>query len=157
LESRDQRIQILEELIKQSQRRQFSASSEKLPKDQLPLGLFNEAEEAETEQELVETTKVPAHSRRKKPRVSIPKAYPREEILYEIPEAERICPHDGAALKPTGTEDHEQLDIIPAQVKVIRHRRQKYVCPCCEQYHVTASKPKQPIEKSVASPGLLAY
>lgn len=61
------------------------------------------------------------------------------------------------APKAIGTEDHEQLDVIPAQVKVNKHRRQKYVCPCCEQYHVTASKPKQPIEKSIASPGFLAY
>ncbi len=103
------------------------------------------------------SVEVPAHTRCKKPRVTIPENYPREEVLYELPEAERICPHDGTALKTTGTEDHEQLDIIPAQVKVIKHRRQKYVCPCCEQYHVTACKPKQPIEKSIASPGLLAY
>ncbi len=37
------------------------------------------------------------------------------------------------------------------------HRRQKYVCPCCEQHHATAPKPKQPIEKSIAGPGMLAY
>jgi transposase len=161
LEQRSQRIQTLEELIKQFQRKQFSASSEKLSKDQLPLGLFNEAEDveaAEAEQPADdETVEVPAHTRRKKPRVSIPDTYPREEILYELPEAERVCPHDGTALKAIGTEDHEQLDFIPAQVKVVKHRRQKYVCPCCEQYHVTASKPKQPIDKSIASPGLLAY
>jgi transposase len=161
LEQRSQRIQTLEELIKQFQRKQFAPSSEKLSQDQLPLGLFNEADDveaAEAEQPADdETVEVPAHTRRKKPRVSIPEAYPREEILYELPEAERVCPHDGAALKATGTEDHEQLDIIPAQVKVIKHQRQKYVCPCCERYHVTAPKPKQPIEKSIASPGLLAY
>ena len=40
---------------------------------------------------------------------------------------------------------------------MILHRRQKYICPCCEQHHVTADKPKQPIQKSIASAGLLAY
>lgn len=100
---------------------------------------------------------VPAHTRRKKPRVSIPAHLPREEVWYELPESERLCPHDGTQLKAIGTEDHEQLDIIPAQAKVILHRRQKYVCPCCEQHQVTATKPKQPIEKSIASAGLLAY
>lgn len=158
LEERERRILTLEELIQQFQRKRFAPSSEKLS-DQLPLDLFNEAEEtAEADEPASEgTVEVPAHTRRKKPRVSIPEHYPREDILYELNPAERMCPHDGTALKAIGTEDHEQLDIIPAQIKVIRHRRQKYICPCCEQYHVTAPKPPQPIEKSVASPGLLAY
>jgi len=34
--------------------------------------------------------------------------------------------------------------------------RRKYMCPCCNDYFVTANKPAQPIEKSIASPGLLA-
>ena len=52
---------------------------------------------------------------------------------------------------------HEQLEIIPAQIKVLRHIRKKYACPCCKQHLKTASKPKQTIEKSIAGPGLLAY
>lgn len=166
LQNRAARIQTLEELIKQFNRKQFSASSEKLSKDQLDLGLFNEAEstdcdeEAETpstESEPEDTIEVPAHKRRKKPRVSIPAHIPREEVLYELPLAEQVCPHDGTQLKPIGTEDHEQLDIIPAQAKVTVHKRQKHACPCCEKHHAIASKPKQPIEKSIASAGLLAY
>jgi transposase len=49
------------------------------------------------------------------------------------------------------------LDIEPANIKVLRHRRPKYACPCCEQYLITANKPAQPIEKSIAAPSLLAY
>ena len=30
-------------------------------------------------------------------------------------------------------EASEQLDIIPQQVRVIRHERVKYACPCCDQ------------------------
>ena len=40
---------------------------------------------------------------------------------------------------------------------MIRHKRLKYACPCCDQHIVTADKPRQPIEKSIASPGLLAF
>ncbi len=29
--------------------------------------------------------------------------------------------------------------------------------PCCDNHIVTANKPKQPIEKSIASPSLLAF
>ena len=49
------------------------------------------------------------------------------------------------------------MDIEPANIKVLRHRRPKYACPCCEQYLITANKPAQPIEKSIAAPSLLAY
>ena len=49
------------------------------------------------------------------------------------------------------------LEIIPAKINVIRHKCLKYTCPCCEGYIVTAQKPKQSIEKSIASASLLAY
>ncbi len=69
----------------------------------------------------------------------------------------KSAPNDGHELKVIGSDDHEQLDIIPAQVKVLRHKRLKYACPCCDQHIVTAKKPKQAFEKSIASAGLLAY
>lgn len=153
-------IQQLEELVKQFNRKFFASSSEKISPDQL--GLFNETEEIEhtdeaqsgSEEEIVT---VESHQRKKNKSTRIPEHLPREEILYDLAEADKVCPHDGTALKQIGSEDHEQLDIIPAQVKVLKHKRLKYACPCCEQHVVTASKPKQPIEKSLASPGLLAF
>jgi transposase len=42
-------------------------------------------------------------------------------------------------------------------VNVLRHPCQKYACPCCKSYIVSTKKPKQPIEKSIASAGLLAH
>ena len=157
LEQKNQYILQLEEFLKQQRQKQFGASSEKLSLDQL--GLFNEAEAieetVEPEENLVTT--VASHTRQKKPRISIPDDYPREEMVYDLDESEKTCPHDGAEFKIIGSDNHEQLDIIPAQVKVIRHKRLKYACPCCHQHIVTAKKPKQPIEKSIASPGLLAF
>ena len=46
---------------------------------------------------------------------------------------------------------------MPATIQVIRHIRKKYACPCCEQHLVTADLPKQPMPKSLASPGTLAF
>ena len=155
-----QRFQALEELLRQSRYQQFASRSEKLNAGQLSLALFNEAEAdsiAPVEEPAAASIEVPAHTRHRKPRVSLPDSYPRETLLYTLPDDEQRCPHDGTPLKAIGTEDHEQLEIVPTQVRVIKHCRQKYTCPCCEQYHVTASKPKQPIEKSIASPGLLAH
>jgi len=156
LEQKNHYITQLEEALKQQRQQQFGASSEKTSPDQL--GLFNEAEAIEADAAIVEeTVAVQSHTRQKKPRVSIPADLPREDIIHDLPDDEKTCPHDGTALKCIGSDDHEQLDIIPAQIKVIRHKRLKYVCPCCDQHIVTASKPKQPIEKSIASPGLLAF
>lgn len=158
LEHKNGYIQSLEEAIRQARRQKFGSSSEKISVDQAQL--FNEAEsdsEADVAVDTEDTTEVKGHTRKKKPRTSIPADYPREDITYDLSEEDKICPHDGTPLKLIGCADHEQLDIVPAQIKVIRHRRLKYACPCCEGYIVTADKPRQPIEKSIASPGLLAY
>lgn len=150
------RIRALEELLAALKQRQFGASSEKISADQL--ALFNEAEcEYADVAEPEETISVPAHQRRSHRRISISVELPREDIIHDLPTAQKICPHDGTALKQIGFESHEQLDIIPAQIKVLRHLRLKYACPCCEQHIVIAQKPAQPIEKSIASPGLLSF
>lgn len=155
--SQQQQIKQLEELIRSFSQRQFGATSEKHPAQQT---LFDESENTLEQASLEsgdENIEVPAHTRRRKKRVSIPEAFAREEIIHDLPESEKQCPHDGTTLRCIGEETHEQLDIVPAKIKALLHIRKKYACPCCEQYVVTASKPKQPIEKSIASPGLLAH
>ena len=38
-------------------------------------------------------------------------------------------------------EDSEQLDIVPQHVRVIRHERVKYACPCCDgAMHLAAAR-----------------
>jgi transposase len=154
---RDTQIAVLHEQLKHLLSKRFGSSSEKTSPDQL--GLFNEAEEVvvEIEAEEAKSATVKSHTRKRKPRVTIPDNLPREDIIHDIPEAEKICPHDGSELNIIGSEDHDQLEIIPAKIKVVRHKRLKYGCPCCDKHIVTADKPKQPIEKSIASASLLAY
>jgi len=157
---KDHHIKILEEYILSLKQKQFGSSSEKLSPTQAEL--FDEADgdAAETETDNVFTIdiiEIPAHTRSTKKRVSIPADIPRVDIIHDLPDDQKICPHDGTALKRIGSEAHVQLDIIPAKVQALNHIRYKYVCPCCEQYLITATKPAQPIEKSIASPGLLAY
>ena len=153
-------IQHLEGYIRALKQKQFGSSSERQNVNQL--GLFNEAETNVFENNNPDTassekTTVTAPVAQKKPRVSIPKDLPRERIIYDLDEADKACPKDGAKLKAIGEATHEQVEIIPAQVKVIQHVCLKYACPSCDQHIVTAKKPKQPIEKSIASPSLLAY
>ena len=159
LAQRDVQVKCLEEKLRLALTRTFGSSSEKVSPDQY--GLFNEAEsEAEHEEgdvsEVLPVT-VKSHKRQSKPRVSIPDNLPREDIIHDLPDDEKVCPHDGSQLEVIGSDDHEQLDIIPAQIKVLRHRRLKYACPCCDQHIVTAKKPNQAIEKSIASASLLAF
>ena len=140
--------------------KRFGPSSEKSDKHQL--GLFNEAEAAvaeTTEPEAAEdeSITVPAHARKKPGRKPLPDYIHRVEVLHDLPEAEKVCPHDGTVLERIGEEVSEQLDVIPAKVQVLRHVRPKYACPCCRQGVKTARLPPQPIPKSIASPGLLAH
>jgi hypothetical protein len=75
--------------------RRYAASSEKLSPDQIRL--FDEAE-AETQTAAPaedETVTVPAHARRKRGRKKLPAALPRVEVIHELPDSERVCPHDG--------------------------------------------------------------
>ena len=161
IESLRQYILQLEEFIRHGRRQQFGASSEQLP-DQQP-SLFDEVEIASDDatisvDETPEAEVVPEAKPARKPRKAfrIPPELPRVEIIHDLPESEKVCPHDGTALKHIDSEVHEQLDIIPAQAQVLRHLRYTYACPCCDQHVVTAQKPKQPIEKGLASPRLLA-
>jgi len=162
LQEKEKRIRILEEYILSLQQKHFGSSSEKQDVIQSEL-VFTEAEdsaEAEAPKQVdafANEAVVVAEHKRKKKRTSIPADLPRIEIVHDLPVDQKQCPHDGATLKQMGFESHEQLDIIPASVRVLHHKRLKYACPCCETYIVTASKPAQPIEKSIASPGLIAH
>lgn len=159
IKEKNNHIKILEDYILSLKQKQFGSSSEKLSPAQT--GLFDEADGDTAEIEAdnvaaIDTIDIPAHSRSKR-RVSIPADIPRIDIVHDLPDEQKVCPHDGTALKRIGSETHEQLDIVPATVQVLNHIRYKYACPCCEKHLITATKPAQAIEKSIASPGLLAY
>ena len=62
----------------------------------------------------------------------------------------------------SGTDDQnrettEQLEIIPAKMRVIRHVQIKYGCPHCRKGVKTAPKPPQPIRGGIATPSLPAF
>jgi hypothetical protein len=126
------RVLSLQEQLNLALARRYAASSEKLSPDQIRL--FDEAEcEANLEvgeEDDSETVNVPAHSRKKRGRKPLPDTLPRVEVVHEIPEDQRHCPHDGQVLAEINQVVSEQLDIIPAQIRVIRHIRKQYACSC---------------------------
>ena len=88
-------------------------------------------------------------------RAPLPTGLPRVEIVHEVPEAERTC-DCGTPMVVIGQEVSEQLDIVPMQVRVLRHIRNTYGCPDSIHAPVTAALPPQPLPKSNASPDFLA-
>lgn len=156
---------LLKERLNQFKRQLFAAKSEASSQQQRDM-FFNEAEslgaqaqpaqeEAQAEDDGIE---VAAHQRKKKAgRRPLDAALPREVIRHELPEDQRVCPHDGAELREIGVEASEQLDIIPQQVRVIRHERVKYACPCCDSALRLAAKPAQVIPKGLLSEGAIAW
>ncbi len=85
----------------------------------------------------------------------MPAELPRVEVIHELPEHELTCAC-GCRKQVIGEETSEQLEIIPMQIRVIKHIRKTYACKGCEAVPVTADKPAQLIEKSLASPSVLA-
>lgn len=148
---------LYKEQLAAAQRRLFAAKSEARGSAQQDL-FFNEAEAlAPTPAGDKRLTPVAAHERAKRGRKPLDPALPREVIRHELPEAERHCPHDGAQLIEIGVEIAEQLDIIPAQIRVLRHERVKYACPCCDQGMRTAPVPEKLIPKGQLSEAALAW
>lgn len=133
---------------------------ERLDPDQLLLfeiGDLETLQEEDTEQAAKPSSR-PRPRQRKRRRQLIPDDAPREERIYELPEEQRLCPHDGRPMPFIRWEESKQLEYEPAIIKVIVHKRAVYACPekHDEAKLATAPKPPQPIEKGLAGPGLLA-
>ena len=140
--------------------RLFGRKSEQtVDPDSPQLPLLNEAEallEVGPEASADEADEeVVAPVKRRGKRKPLPAELPRVEVIHELPEHELTC-QCGCGKQAIGEETSEQLEIIPMQVRVIRHIRKTYACMACETAPVTADKPAQLIEKSMASPSVLA-
>jgi len=104
-----------------------------------------------------EAVEVVGHSRKKRGRKPLDPHLPREIVRHELPEAERVCAHDGARLVEIGAEISEQLDIVPQQVRVIQHHRIKYACPCCDDSLRVTPAPARIIPKGLLTEAALAW
>ena len=154
-------INYLFEQFTLARHRMFGSSSEQVSGQGR---LFDEAEVlAEATTEAQNIAPLPPESARPegkdKPargkRGPLPAELKRVEIVHDVPEAERTCPC-GTPMVLIGQDISEQLDIVPMQVRVLRHIRMRYGCPSSDHPPVTAPLPPQPLPKSNASPDFLA-
>ena len=164
---KDRTIQSLQHRLDQLLRKIYGRSAERIDPKQLALftDLLKELEQAEPEPEPLPTIP-PAviKSRKGHGRRKLPADLPRDKMVHDLPDADKPCPCCGEMRQLIGRETSEQLDWVPAQVKIIEHVRLKYACRACEQKAAeggpqiaVASKPLSPIEKGLAAPGLLAW
>ncbi len=98
----------------------------------------------------------PETKRRRGGRRKLPESLPREVMEHDISPEEKCCPDCGVIRERIGTETSEQLDYVPATLKVIEHVRYKYACPKCQEHVAIAEKPAKPLEKGLPGPGLLS-
>jgi transposase len=166
-EAHDYVIRMLEQAILARQR-MFGASSEQMSAQ---CRLFDEAEIlAQTSTEAQDTAPIspeqpvaasdvesgkPSIKPGRGKRVALAAGLPRLDVVHDVPESERTCAC-GTPMVEIGEDISEQLDIVPMQVRVLRHIRKRYGCPSSQHAPVTAALPAQPLPKSNASVDLLA-
>lgn len=122
IKNKDTEIELLRHKLQAQLSARFTSKSEK---HKIQTDLFDEAEETEqAELEKIESADeeitIAAHTRKKSGRKPLPKNLPREQIIHDIDVSEKVCAC-GTDLHKIGEDTSEQLEWIPAQVKVIEH------------------------------------
>ena len=156
----------LRAIIVKLERHQFGRRSERLSPDQLQLALDDlgqtlaaidakdEAGAGPSPEGKQPKQESKARQPRNNNRGALPEHLPREHRFIE-PE-EKICPCCNGALHVIGEETSQQLDRVPATLKVVVTHRPKYGCRACEGAVIQAPAPERPIPGGMPTEGLLA-
>jgi transposase len=149
----------LRHLLLQLKRMQFGAKSERLPEEQLQLGL-EDLEQAIAQGEAEGEKRDPAlkHKRVAKRRASrgaLPAHLPRIEVTLTPEDA--ACPCCRGVMAVIGHDSAERLDVVPAQFRVVVTRRPKLACRACEGVVVQAAAPARLIEGGLPTEALVAH
>ena len=135
-------------LIRRLLRQQFGRRSEQLSPDQLQLGL-EDLEQSVAENQAGQDAAEAQQGRRPAP--------PRRNHGALPEHLQRDCSCCGGALHAIGELRTEQLDIVPAQLRVRVTRRPRYACRACEGAVVVAPAPERPIDGGMATEALIAH
>jgi len=149
----------LRHLLLQLRRMHFGARSERLPEEQLQLGLeaLEQAiakEDAEAEKRDPER-RLDNAAKRRAGRGALPAHLPRIEVTL-TPE-DTACPCCRASMTVIGEDSSERLDVIPAQFRVIVTRRPKLACRSCTGIVVQAPAPARLIEGGIPTEAMVAH
>ena len=161
LRSRDRELEGVRHRLDQLLRRLYGPKSEKFRPDQPSLfELLDEVGDAEA---AVPTTAPPSASPPLEPdatrpkkkghgRRRLPEDFPRQRVVYDIPETDKLCPCCQTPRVAIGQETSEQLDYHPANLFIREHVRLKYACPSCAKAAARATA----VPESHAPTGLVS-
>jgi transposase len=169
--------QILRERIKKLTRQLYGRKSEKYvledSSDQMCL-FEDEDNDVESSQDTdcskvlgdgsQETIIVAEHKRKKGGRKPLPVELPRVEVVHDLCAEEKQC-SCGSEMSRIGSVSSEKLEMLPAQMWVLREVRYKYACKECEGVESPegtgavkiAASSAQIVPKSIATPSWLAH
>jgi transposase len=146
-------------LVQRLLRHRFGPRSETLDLEQLQLGL-EDAEQGAAEDAAAHDAGEPSERRRRtqpanRNRGALPVHLPRFEVIIDV--ESKQCPCCGGTLHMIGEDRTEQLDIVPAQLRVKVLCRPRYGCRACEGAVVQAAAPERPIDGGMATEALIAH
>lgn len=128
--------------------------------------LFNEAEalveEAKKEEDTPDPSPNPEKKARKRSpdsggRNPFPEHLPRNIIKCDLPESEKVCPHDGTPLEQISEKKVETLVVEPAKATVNVHVYPVYGCPCCKGHVAQKPAAPAPIPQASCDASTLAF
>ena len=162
VQQRDAEIDKLHLLIKRLLRHQFGRRSEQLTPDQLQLGIEDLEQSIAAKEAGQDAANAAGDKPRRRPDAkpnrnhgALPAHLPRYEVLIDV--EHRDCPCCGGALHVIDEERSEQLDIVPAQLRVRVTRRPRYACRTCEGAVVVAPAPERPIDGGMATEAMITH
>jgi transposase len=148
-------------LIHRLVRHRFGRRSERLTDDQLQLGL-EDLEQTVAANQAARDAVVPGLKERKRREApaqrnlgALPVHLARYEVVVDI--EHRECPCCGGALHVIGETRSEQLDVVPAQLRVRVTRRPRYACRTCEGTVVQAPAPERPIDGGLPTEAMVVH
>src|SRR3954451_17713402 len=149
----------LRHLLLKLTRMQFGARSERLPEEQLQLGLeaLEQAiakEDAQAEKQDTDLRRENTAKRRAS-RGALPAHLPRIEVT--LTPDDTACPCCRTPMTVIGEDSAERLDVIPAQFRVIVTKRPKLACRACAGTVVQAPAPARLIEGGIPTEALVAH
>jgi len=155
----------LTEMILMLRKEKFGSSSEKTATQiEGQLSLFNEAEaemNPDAQEPFIERKGYIYKRKTKTTREELLKDLPIEEVPCMIHPDDMFCDQCGSSLREIGyVKVRDELEYIPAKVKVIRYMQQACECPACKHkgkpFIRKAFTPKSVLNHSLASPSSVA-
>lgn len=155
----------LTEIILLLRKEKFASSSERTTAQmEGQLSLFNEAEveaDSNASEPLMIRKGCVYKNNTKTTREELLKDLPVEEIPCIVHEDDRFCHQCGGPLKGIGfVKVRDELEYVPAKVKIIRYMQQACECPACKHkgkpFIKKACTPRSVLNHSLASPSCVA-